>query len=441
MRSFARWPRRRIRRGWKALGIVGGYEGLISPQQTKSWKETCLTACSSAAEPFWARPTKASFRPKSAMASRGSCPRSFWTRPSAAARNWDCRAWYRSAAMVRCRSPIRCSSMAFLSSAFPRRSITILRRRMMTFGFDSAVACATDAVDRLHSTAESHRRVMVLEVMGRYAGWIAIYAGLAGGADVILIPEIPFNYDSIAQKIDERERRGKHFSDRRRRRRRRPAGGGLCYLDRPAPESRGSPWRESALKWPKRFRSERAKKRAVSCSAICSAAAAPPTWIEPYVPCLAPRCGTDRREEFWPDGRFYRQRNHQRATQRSHRPIAHRATPWRLRHLRTFAGNLPWAIEPLRTTRFLQGCGYADRDCTPGSSNQKRSTNAAGRREAIRSFRYTLLHPPTLGYLGLLRFWYAHHEPLLCLAIGKMNQRGEASWVRFDRPVSMIGRS
>lgn len=68
---------------------------------------------------------------------------------------------------------------------------------IMTFGFDSAVACATDALDRLHTTAESHDRVMVLEVMGRYAGWIAMYAGVAGGADVILIPEIPFDYESV----------------------------------------------------------------------------------------------------------------------------------------------------------------------------------------------------------------------------------------------------
>jgi ATP-dependent phosphofructokinase / diphosphate-dependent phosphofructokinase len=87
-----------------------------------------------------------------------------------------------------------------------------LAATMMTFGFDSAVACATDAVDRLHSTAESHRRVMVLEVMGRYAGWIAIYAGVAGGADVILIPEIPFNYESICNKVGEREQAGKHFT-------------------------------------------------------------------------------------------------------------------------------------------------------------------------------------------------------------------------------------
>lgn len=82
----------------------------------------------------------------------------------------------------------------------------------MTFGFDSAVACATDALDRLHTTAESHNRVMVLEVMGRYAGWIAIYAGVAGGADVILIPEIPFHYESICSAITDREKIGKLFT-------------------------------------------------------------------------------------------------------------------------------------------------------------------------------------------------------------------------------------
>ncbi len=81
-----------------------------------------------------------------------------------------------------------------------------------TFGFDSAVACATDALDRLHTTAESHNRVMVLEVMGRYAGWIALYAGVAGGADVILIPEIPFSYRAVCAKVAEREELGRHFT-------------------------------------------------------------------------------------------------------------------------------------------------------------------------------------------------------------------------------------
>jgi phosphofructokinase-like protein len=81
-----------------------------------------------------------------------------------------------------------------------------------TFGFDSAVATATDALDRLHTTAASHERVMVLEVMGRHAGWIALHAGIAGGGDVILLPEIPWTFDNVCRKILEREAEGKRFT-------------------------------------------------------------------------------------------------------------------------------------------------------------------------------------------------------------------------------------
>ncbi|MBA2306109.1 MAG: ATP-dependent 6-phosphofructokinase [Acidobacteria bacterium] len=81
-----------------------------------------------------------------------------------------------------------------------------------TFGFDSAVSFATDAIDRLHTTAEAHHRVMVVEVMGRYAGWIALYAGVAGGADVILIPEIPFQMEKVVDQILTREKFGARFS-------------------------------------------------------------------------------------------------------------------------------------------------------------------------------------------------------------------------------------
>ena len=81
-----------------------------------------------------------------------------------------------------------------------------------TFGFDSAVACATDALDRLHTTACSHERTMVLEVMGRHAGWIALHAGIAGGGDVILIPEIPWTFEHVCHKILDRESKGKKFT-------------------------------------------------------------------------------------------------------------------------------------------------------------------------------------------------------------------------------------
>jgi ATP-dependent phosphofructokinase / diphosphate-dependent phosphofructokinase len=82
----------------------------------------------------------------------------------------------------------------------------------MTFGFDTAVQVATEAIDRLHTTAESHNRVMVVEVMGRHAGWIALHSGLAGGADVVLVPERPFDIDDVCRLIRRRHSRGRYFS-------------------------------------------------------------------------------------------------------------------------------------------------------------------------------------------------------------------------------------
>ena len=87
-----------------------------------------------------------------------------------------------------------------------------LDETVITFGFDTAVSFATECLDRLRSTAEAHRRVMVVEVMGRYAGWIALNTGISGAADAILIPEIPYDLGKVATAIRERERRGRHFS-------------------------------------------------------------------------------------------------------------------------------------------------------------------------------------------------------------------------------------
>jgi 6-phosphofructokinase 1 len=82
----------------------------------------------------------------------------------------------------------------------------------VTFGFNTAVYFATECIDRLHSTAEAHQRVMVVEVMGRYAGWIALHAGLAGSADAILIPEIPYDINKVVEKVLEREKHRRHFT-------------------------------------------------------------------------------------------------------------------------------------------------------------------------------------------------------------------------------------
>jgi len=96
--------------------------------------------------------------------------------------------------------------------AVPKTIDNDLMETDVTFGYNTALETATDALDKLHSTAESHHRVMILEVMGRYAGWIALESGIAGGADVILIPEIPFEIKRICRAVDDRRRRGRRFS-------------------------------------------------------------------------------------------------------------------------------------------------------------------------------------------------------------------------------------
>lgn len=108
-----------------------------------------------------------------------------------------------------------------------------------TIGYDTAVEMATSALDRLHTTAEAHHRAMVLELMGRYAGFIALMSGVSGGADVILIPEIPFKYEAICQKINARVKRGTHFSLLAVSEGARPAGGERIYAE--ADPERGAP--------------------------------------------------------------------------------------------------------------------------------------------------------------------------------------------------------
>lgn len=109
-----------------------------------------------------------------------------------------------------------------------------LRCTAFSFGFDSAVACAADALDRLHTTAASHERIMVLEVMGRHTGWIALHAGIAGGGDVILIPEIDWTYENVCAKIVQRRQMGKRFTLIVVAEGAHPPGGGLVTLDKSA---------------------------------------------------------------------------------------------------------------------------------------------------------------------------------------------------------------
>ncbi len=126
----------------------------------------------------------------------------------------------------------RLCDMGIPMVAVPKTIDNDLEATDYTFGFFTAVSVATEAVDRLHTTAESHDRVMILEVMGRDAGWIALYSGLAGGADIILIPEIPYTPENIIASIRDRDREGATFDLIVVAEGSKPLGGEEAYLDR-----------------------------------------------------------------------------------------------------------------------------------------------------------------------------------------------------------------
>ena len=200
------------RRGWQAVGILGGYEGLLAPQQTRMLEGDLLAGLLVRGGTILGTANQGKFSAKVGHGESRRLPVELLD---------ETKRGCEQLGLIGLVSIGGDGSLSIAQQLYehgipvvgvPKTIDNDLAATVMTFGFDSAVACATDAIDRLHSTAESHRRVMVLEVMGRYAGWIAIYAGLAGGADVILIPEIPFHYDNICRKIAEREQSGRHFT-------------------------------------------------------------------------------------------------------------------------------------------------------------------------------------------------------------------------------------
>lgn len=200
------------RRGWETVGIIGGYDGILSPGNCRSLDYHSLGGLLVRGGTILGTANQGQFTAKVGHGENRQLPKELLDRVK------------KGMAELKLSALVTIGGDGSLSIAqqfyeygipivgVPKTIDNDLEGTLWTFGFDSAVACATDAIDRLHTTAESHRRVMVLEVMGRYAGWIALYAGVAGGADVILIPEIPFNYESICSKIQEREQRGRYFS-------------------------------------------------------------------------------------------------------------------------------------------------------------------------------------------------------------------------------------
>jgi ATP-dependent phosphofructokinase / diphosphate-dependent phosphofructokinase len=199
-------------RGWEAVGILGGYDGLLEPQQVMPLDDRLLAGLLVRGGTILGTANQGQFSAKVGHGESRKLPEELL----AATRQGCEKLGISGLVSIGGDGSLSIAQQMFEYGlpivGVPKTIDNDLASTVMTFGFDSAVACATDAIDRLHSTAESHRRVMVVEVMGRYAGWIAVYAGLAGGADVILIPEIPFSYERVCDKIMSREKQGRTFS-------------------------------------------------------------------------------------------------------------------------------------------------------------------------------------------------------------------------------------
>jgi phosphofructokinase-like protein len=198
--------------GWETTGIVGGYEGLLPPQNVRSLELRSLDGLLVRGGTILGTANRGVFSAKVGHGEVRQLPAELLDKTKRGSEQLGLS----GIVSIGGDGTLTIAQQLFEHGlpivGVPKTIDNDLHGTAMTFGFDSAVACATDALDRLHTTAESHGRVMVLEVMGRYAGWIAIYAGIAGGADVILIPEIPFKYGSICLKIAQREKAGKRFT-------------------------------------------------------------------------------------------------------------------------------------------------------------------------------------------------------------------------------------
>jgi phosphofructokinase-like protein len=199
-------------RGWETIGIIGGYDGLLPPGNFRNLDYHAIDGLLVRGGTILGTANRGQFTAKVGHGEERRIPSELLEGVK------------RGMAQLEISGLVTIGGDGTLSIAqqfyeygipiigVPKTIDNDLEGTLWTFGFDSAVACATDAIDRLHTTAESHKRVMVLEVMGRYAGWIALFAGVAGGADVILIPEIPFTYDSICRKVAQRAEQGKDFT-------------------------------------------------------------------------------------------------------------------------------------------------------------------------------------------------------------------------------------
>ncbi len=200
------------RRGWEAVGIIGGYEGLLAPPHTRPLDYRTLDGLLVRGGTILGTANRGRFSAKTGHGEERRLPVELLEETKQAMEALGLAALVSIGGDGSLAIAQQLHEHGIPIVGVPKTIDNDVGGTLLTFGFMSAVDCVTQAIDRLHTTAESHARVMVLEVMGRYAGWIALFGGIAGGADVVLIPEIPFSFDSVAAKIRDREARDKHFT-------------------------------------------------------------------------------------------------------------------------------------------------------------------------------------------------------------------------------------
>ncbi len=200
------------KRGWDTIGFLDGFEGLLEPVRYRRLDYKEMDALLFVGGTVLGTSNKGRFAAKTGHGETNRIPREILDQAKANFQKLGLRALVVVGGDGSLTSAQQLFEHGVPVVGVPKTIDNDLEATTLTFGFDSAVACATDALDRLRTTAQSHDRVMVLEVMGRYTGWIAVTAGISGGGDVILIPEIPFHYENVCAKVADREREGKHFT-------------------------------------------------------------------------------------------------------------------------------------------------------------------------------------------------------------------------------------
>ena len=195
--------------GWEVLGFRDGFEGMLVPGgDTMELTRENTAGIMQVGGTILGTTNKGHFTAKVAGGERQMIPEEIIAKASKTCRDLDLSAIIAIGGDGSMSTALQLYRAGFPMIGVPKTIDNDLEATAMTFGFDSAVACVTDALDRLHTTAASHKRAIIVQVMGRHAGWIALWGGIAGAADIILIPEIPFSLEKVAEVVYRRDEAG-----------------------------------------------------------------------------------------------------------------------------------------------------------------------------------------------------------------------------------------